>query len=177
MANFKHLDSIPRVFIYIYCKVYKLVQNVIQKCVHQTSEAYHALDPIKVDSASSVNCNGRSFHFNIHFQIALFCAFYLIGDSVAILYGASWHYSHIGLPALYTHRIFPKSLWLEGDILFSNISVAICILYCFLMFSPWLENKYLIYVTVVSKKRDIVRMEQNLKGMNYAQKRDQVFPR
>ena len=148
--------------------IYEIVQHAVQKYIDQTREAYYALDPIQVDSVpSAINADYRSLHIgNNHYLVAAFVILYTIGDSAAILYGASWHYSHTDLPELWTHRVFPRSLWQECDIISTIAMISVCILYCFVLFCPKLDAKYVIVLTkMYNRKKCTVQMVQNQKGM------------
>ena len=135
-------------------------------------KAHHfALDPIKdCDSIDQVPTEfdltqtlSERILQNVHYFVPFLSLVILDLDNIRVMYNADFKYNETGIPDLFTHKIYPPELWLQGDVV-ANIGTQVEML-CFglLALTPQLDPRYCLYA-VFDSREGSTKIYSNGKG-------------
>ena len=133
---------------------------VIFGLLREHLRAHHfALDPIKdcasidevpteFDRTQSMKERMRQ---NVHYFVPFVSLVCLNLDTIRVMYGVGFKYNSTGIPELFTHKIYPRELWFQGDMV-ANVGIQVEML-CFglLAFTAQLDPRYCLYAVSDSR--------------------------
>ena len=142
--------------LYAHIKAHHFAQDTIKDCA-SLDEMLSELS----DQSPSLRVRIRK---NVHYLVAFVSLVILDLDNIRVMYNAGFKYNSTGLPELFTHKIYPRELWLQGDVVANIGSQTIMLVMALLTLAPPLDPRYCLYA-VRDPEDGRIKIYANGKGM------------
>ena len=140
----------------------KLIKQLFNLCSLHVQTIYLGLDPVSLENADDLNKTTKKSNYykskQIHYLIPLLAMIALAIDCLLQLNEVNYEFSFSSIPNFFTHKIYPKEYWFQGDICGNGGSLMELLVYGMLYCKPFIEKKYLMFKLLPENEKRLVKL-------------------